>query len=199
MAANSQSAEILRALLLSEPARVWDWVQGVWSGEQEFNADFNWWLGLAQGAVHHTFPEDSALDFDWARVAAAIYEFLARTSPSSSRHSFLFDLMLFKARLISDVVNLTGKTADQLATENPLLDTSEIITWFFTELTLSREEALARVQLGLKKLWDSHPDDVVELRRIKNRLRVISMLKERGKVELSGELLEWLKIRDQLP
>jgi hypothetical protein len=178
----SQSTVLLNKLIQQDAAEVKDWLRRVESDEQEPPAGFNW-LGLAEAAA---FDAQSASDLAWAEVAITVYERLAESTNPSGRESLMLSSKMLRAAMIAKL----GAVPD-----HPILDLDQIICWFERSLTMSYQEATEKAANWRK----CNPEEIRELRRIKNRLQVISVLADSDKYSLNPELKAWLELREKLP
>jgi hypothetical protein len=94
--------------------------------------------------------------------------------------------MMLRAFMISHIGPTRG---------DPVLDLQEIINLFFDEIPFTYEETLMMV----KSRNDIDIQNVKDLRKLKNRLRVIDLLVDSGHLVPSKELSVWLSLREQLP
>lgn len=169
--------------LQQEAAEVQGWLRRIESGELNPPQKFNW-LGLAEAAA---FDAESASDLSWAEVATSVYERLAaETANSSARESLMISSMLLRAAMIAKLGPVPGHS---------VLDIDQIICWFCDSLTLSRDSATKKAAN-----WrECNIEEIRELRRIKNRLQVISALADSDKCVLNQELKAWLSLWEELP
>jgi hypothetical protein len=94
--------------------------------------------------------------------------------------------MLLRTAMIAEF----GSVDDHL-----VLDSNQIIYWFFHSLTMSLDEVTQKAE-NWKEL---NIEDIRELRRIKNRLNIIVVLAESDKFMINEEIRAWLSLRDRLP
>jgi hypothetical protein len=164
------------------------WLQEAWESDSALPKYGNWWLGLAESAYAKIFQQ-SPPNLKWAHIATSIYENVNRYSPNGCESCMISSMML-RARLI----NILGANAD-----DSLLNVQIIQDWFLKSLPLSFDEVESKIKLPFKQLADSYPDDLMQLRMIKNRLGVIQVLSGRNEIQLDVELKKWLNIREKLP
>ncbi|HAZ43756.1 MAG TPA: hypothetical protein DDW76_27685 [Cyanobacteria bacterium UBA11369] len=165
------------------------WLKNIESGQLEPPEDFNW-LGLAEAAA---FNAHSDLDKDsnranllWAEIATSVYQRLATEASSQDGESFINSMMMLRAAMIAKFGSVSGHS---------LLDINSIISWFFRSLNMSYDEAREKAQY-----WRNCPvDRSRELRRIKNRLAVLSVLFESDQFPANEELNAWLALKERLP
>jgi hypothetical protein len=169
----------------------------------QLSDNFNW-LGLAEIASLkvaknlHKKKLDCALK--WAENGISIYEFL------SFRNDEHYDsLSLSSMRLRVNMIMALGN--------NPLhsvLDVEKVFSWFREKLNFSYEEALSKAEnssLVLNNIVQpnsniQNPDDIseiLELRKIKNRLNLIQALAEDKENKIPDDLKNWLSIKNCLP
>ncbi len=166
------------------------WLDAVWKHEITPPSDFSW-DGLAevlgQNADMANMSDDPAMSLKWTRLAVAVYSHLLSQPNVPFRESLLDSQMTLRANMIGKFGTKTG---------DPILDVTTIVDWFFQETTLPFEVAV-------KKATDWQKTQIIEdmrvLRRIKNRLGVISRLDEMGQLPDDKTLRKWLSIRPQLP
>ncbi len=164
------------------------WLESAGMSASDFVKHGNWWSGLAESTRTKIFQE-SQPNMEWAQITISIYENMDRYS-STGCEACMTSSMMLRAKLI----NMSGPKAD-----NSVLDIQKIVDWFFEGLPLTRQETETKMKLSLKQLADLYPNDLVGLRKIKNRLNVIKVLGDGNKVLLEEELNQWLNIRDKLP
>lgn len=138
------------------------------------------WLGLAEARA---FDAQVDADLESVEIAVSIYEQLAKQTPEGGE-SFLLSAMMLRASMINKLGVHSGHS---------LLEVEPIILWFFKSLTLSYSEAKAKA-----KNWQSCDiNEIRELRRIKNRLGVISVLAQA--IDLDENIKNWLSLTNKLP
>ena len=143
-------------------------------------------FGIGEGAA---LQARTKLNIDWANVAVRSYEYLAQIGTSSERNSALSSAMNLRAFLISKL---------GLSRGHPVLDPEIIIKWFNAESKYSLSQL--REMLGKGAPWKSLPEhDVLELRRIKNRINVLRVLADNSKLAAHTDLESWLRLWNQLP
>lgn len=172
------------------PAQVQEWLASVWSGEQKVPEDFNW-HGLAEVAADRANRRllGEQPNLEWAEVSVAIYERLAIEDEGDS---FLQSAMTLRAALILQLGAKRG---------HPVLDPEPIFHWFYDNLHLARDEAIKQAST-----WREFGpgggvgrNELLMLRRIKNRLGVIKLMSEGTHFTPDAELAKWLEVREQLP
>ena len=182
---NSSGSDMWTTLLASAPSAVKRWLTNVEPGQQSPSQKFDW-LGLAEATASKARSE---MDLDWAEIAISIYNQLARKVDSPSRkESLMYSQMNLRAFFISRL----GPTANHL-----VLDPQPIVKWFFDNLRISVEEASEKASHWTELDIES----IRELRRIKNRLAPIKLLKDARMLpqDFDSMLSSWLGIRSQLP
>lgn len=178
----SQSSLQLNEFLQKEAFEVQNWLVAIKSGCLNPPAEFNW-LGLAEAAA---FKAHSKSDLLWAEVAIQVYQRLADETNSSAQGSLIISLMLLKAAMIAIFGSVLG---------HPVLDIEPIIQWFNDSMMTSFDEVAKKTAI-----WrDCTIEEIRDLRAIKNRLKVISILANSQKCILPKELEVWLSLREQLP
>lgn len=179
----SQSIILLNELLQQDAASVKAWLKQTELDLLKLPEEFNW-LGLAEAAA---FEAQSASDITWAEVAILVYERLtAETTNNSTRESLMISSMLLRAAMIAKFGSVPG---------HPVLDIDSIIHWFYNSLTITHDSAVQKAAN-----WRScNIEEIRELRRIKNRLGIISVLADSEKYILNQELKDWLALREKLP
>ncbi len=169
-------------LMQQKAVSVLVWLKNIESDFIKPPFGFNW-LGLAEAA---TFEAQSASDLVWAGVAISVYERLAAEANSSTQESLIISAMLLRVSMIARFGSVPGHL---------VLDIDQIMRWFCTQQMMSWDSVAEKAAN-----WRScNIEEIRELRRIKNRLRVISMLAESHKYILNPELNNWLSLRDKLP
>lgn len=179
----SQSTILLNDLLQQDAASVRAWLRRTQSDSLKLSAEFNW-LGLAEAAA---FESQSTSNVTWAEVAISVYEQLAtETANSNARESLMISSMLLRSAMIAKLGSVPG---------HPVLDIDAIIHWFYDNQTMTHDSAAQKA--GHWKICKL--EEIRELRRIKNRLGVISVLADSNKYALNEELKHWLSLREKLP
>jgi hypothetical protein len=118
-------------------------------------------------------------------ITVLIYDRLAKLARESAGESFLISSMLLRAAMIAELGDIPGHI---------VLDIDRVINWFCHSLKMSPDEATKKAAN-----WrNCSIDEIRELRRIKNRLNVISVLVESGTF-VPIELSTWLSLQGQLP
>jgi hypothetical protein len=178
----SQATQLLSNLLQQPPTQVQNWIRSVWIGQQRAPEKFNW-LGLADAAA---LRARSQQDLSWAKVASMLYERLADEADLSGREKYIESAMQLKAYMITKIGPVPGDS---------VLDINQILHWFFENLKFSPEEATQK-----STVWKTLSiEDIRELRLLKNRLSVLTLLVNSGKIKPNQELSAWLLLRNKLP
>jgi len=185
----SESTQLLNELVRQDASDVKNWLKRIWSKQEEVPEDFNW-LGLAEAAAFNARSgkgnASNLPDLAWAEIATSIYDDLAAKANRGTGESFINSSMLLRAGMIAELGAVSG---------HPVLDGNQIIQWFFHSLTMSLDEAAKNAE-NWKKL---NIDEIRELRRIKNRLKVILVLAKSKKFIPNEELRAWIDLRERLP
>jgi hypothetical protein len=154
----------------------------------ELKENYNWWLGVAEHATNQfDFRSSSAEEaMAWAKVAIFAYNHPINNSESSVEQSIELSEMLFRLRLLERFgVNYNSD----------LLNPKIIEDWFWARLEFSFEEAKE-----LSKNWISLPiEKIRDLRRIKSRLSILVLLKERNQLSDNPAFKDWLNLKNKLP
>jgi hypothetical protein len=143
--------------------------------------DFNW-LGLAEAAARKGRLE---CDLDWALVALRSYgRWLGIIGPSA-RESYRVSTMSLRAYFIK---RFGAEEGDELR------DLTRLVDAFREGVDESAVEIATRA-----RDWERlGPPEILELRRIKDRLTPLTLLESQILVEYP-DIAEWLRIREQLP
>ncbi|KAF3885147.1 MULTISPECIES: hypothetical protein [Nostocales] len=191
----SNPLDLLNQLLQKDASDVLAWLKDIWSGQLKAPKDFNW-LGLAQAAgttasynIHNFDDSDTACALPWAEVATLTYDLLVSKVESDKQEPYMLSSMLLRAAMIERFDAIPG---------HPVLDLDRISHWFFDNLTMSPQEAQTKTLSCWEDIKGSIKD-MRELRRIKNRLNVLLVLVDSGKILPNEELKAWIYIRDILP
>jgi hypothetical protein len=190
---------LMNELLCGSSSEARAWLQGAVSGRVNVPPDFNW-LGFAFAAgsnAHEVaIKGDQASSLGWAEVAVGVYERLAASPEEYESHACEMSAMNLRACLI----NRFGSSAG-----HEILDGEAVVNWFWAKLELPLEEVkeVSRQwhQLGYEERVErlkNNPSPLLAITRIKNRLAVIDVLRNGGKVQLSDEIQSWLVARDRL-
>lgn len=186
----TQVISSINQLIQRDATFVKNWLQGALDDELESSQNFNW-LGLAEvaGANACNASSDNLL---WAEIAVFVYEKLATGKKASEAHYFLDSAMRLRALMICRFDSVSG---------HPVLDVHALVHWFISNLNISYEEA--EEKSSFLKIHTANManqiDDLRQLRRIKNRLAVLSMLVECQKLQPDKNLSAWLSLRSMLP
>jgi len=178
-----------KTLLERSPEKLQAWVERVWREDPKGSRkNYNWWLGLAysigvKARIDLALDDPNPPNLEWAAIAIAIYEHLGDESAMQGSMRRRLNLIL---RL--------GHRPDHV-----LLDANNIVRWFYDILEMTREEAIAKVSIGIRNLWSDSPYDLRELRYMKGRLGVIRQLVKRDIIQPDDDLQQWLDIQKQLP
>lgn len=194
---------LLQRLLSSTPQNLLEWLDEGLLSTDAF--DLNFLLGLAQGASANAvsrLTEDSREQEDlWAKAAVKIYRYLANASPEH-KDSFLDSEMMVRVQMINKYLPEDN---------DPIRDPKDIYDYFFRGLPFSFDETKElsdRWQVALKE--HSNPfeslnkADILELRKIKNRLKVVEQLEGpmfpfRDNWMLWYPISRWLELKAVLP
>ena len=179
-----QSSEQLNNLLQQDATYVQTWLKRIESHSLNPPEGFNW-LGLAEAAA---FKARSASNLAWAEVATWVYQRLVAEANNNMRQkeSLMISLMMLRATMITKLGAITGHL---------VLDIDQLTQWFNESLMGSFEEVAKKAGN-----WREYQvEDIRDLRLIKNRLKVISILADSNKCVLDKELKAWLALREQLP
>ncbi|GAB4296367.1 MAG: hypothetical protein Fur0025_33880 [Oscillatoriaceae cyanobacterium] len=160
--------------------------------DSDLPAEFNW-LGLAEAAADNAYAsrsyEANTTDIKWAEIATTIYERLAAIADkkkSGSGESLRISAMMLRAGMIDKF---------GVVSYHPILDINIIFQWFRQNLKLSCEEVEKKAAN-----WRILPvEEIRELRKLKNRLQVISAINDSHKFGLEPDIKAWLSLRKLLP
>jgi hypothetical protein len=178
-----------------------DWLDAVRNGRESARSDFNWLLlaevagsraerGLGPG---RSVPDEN---LKWAGISVSTYEWLA-DGEREQADSFLVSAMMLRAYMI---VHSGARQGD------PVLDPAVITDWFWNNVHISPKEAVDKSVAWMSRLNSTSPEEarhidpteILELRRVKHRLRVIDFLVERGALIPDRGLRSWLDARRSL-
>ena len=176
--------------LLELPAdAVKEWLTSVWTGDEQAPEQFNW-LGLADSIAFNATSStkqglDSA-DLDWACIAILIYQYLAKQSNIAGRDSYLNSALNLRVFMINRFGSIPG---------DPVLDLEQVLQWFLDGLPLTLEDTMRK-----SAHWQNlDHSEILELRRIKNRLSILEHLSKDSRLKLEQDIEVWLSIRERLP
>ncbi|WP_232293467.1 hypothetical protein [Stigmatella aurantiaca] len=160
------------------------WLDGLSIGEPVDGAPFHW-DGFAFTAASRAREERS---LPWAHIALLVYGVLAERPPTRDTHSLMLSAMSLRAWMIKELGAQEG---------DAVLDTDILFAWFQSLATLPIEEA---ARLVSSENWHTLPiETLLQLRRIKSALNLLSPLSETGIVQKHPELNGWLQLRSHLP
>jgi pterin-4a-carbinolamine dehydratase len=184
----SKSAIQLNQILQEDADWVLNWLTTVELEPSSAPEEFNW-LGLAEAAGFDALEDDRHhpnISIKWAEIALKVYNKLAESTNVDTRDSLLNSSMMLRAAMIVKF----GAIPD-----HPVLDVNSILHWFKDSLKMSYSEAESKAANWKK----CKIEEIRELRKIKNRLKAISVLANSGKVVLAPEINLWLSLQKQLP
>jgi hypothetical protein len=174
----------LNELLSWDPIRIESWLSNFASSEPP-PEDFNW-LGLAEVAASRAAAAtDGAAQLAWGRIAQAAYEHLSSRADPASSYRHTEDAMRLRAELIR---------AQGPRSNDPLLDCDEILDWFLQNVDRPVDEIRQRTA----RWRELDPNEVLELRRLKNRLAILRRL-DRCPGIGREEIARWLALWELLP
>jgi hypothetical protein len=120
----------------------------------------------------------------WANYAVILYTFLSKKIPEIDWYP---DILLIKMRTIQNFQDSIG-----------IQKVANLIDEFIQKLPYGLDDVLQKIAV-----WKTlHSSEIVQLRRIKNALRIFSVFLNEDQLEnikYGNILLSWLKIRSQLP
>ena len=167
------------------------WVNNIFSGQTTEPQGFNWLLlaDVASAKARKGENGSGLCDRKWAEVAIAIYDRKAneadRKKPGSGE-SFTISSMMLRAAAIEK---------QEVISDRPVLDVNLILEWFWDNIKESQEDVEKKAAN-----WKTLPiAEIRELRKLKNRLKVIAALSDTDKYVLDEKLNNWLVLRDRLP
>ena len=178
----------LNQILQEDADSVLDWLKTIdlepYSAPEGFN-----WLGLAEAASFNALEEDPHhpnANIKWAEVALKVYHRLTESANVENRDSLLNSSMMLRAAMIVKF----GAILD-----HPVLDFNPILHWFKDSLKMSYSEAITKAANWKK----CQIEEIRELRKVKNNLKVISVLANSDKIVLHPEMNLWLSLQEKLP
>lgn len=178
--ANSTQGELFE----QTPEYVLDFVHTAFSGEipkEELRDYQEFWYSIASSSSLRAFAGDNPLErMDWIHVANATYTYLT-TLPKIDQQC-IWSWMLFKVKVIN---RLERESAISIAKPE------EIVNWFYEDLTISYDE--------MRELLSLAPSEIAvdkrrEMMHIRERAKVISLLKENEYFRRSPELQKWIQL-----
>lgn len=182
-----ESEPQLQALLKSGPAGLDGWLRQFEDGTVSPDSRMD---GVSEVATRLA-REHSSLE--WADIAIRAANLWAKIDAVAREQAFQ-RAMLLRAWFISKMGAVQG---------NPVLDMETVLNWFYGELHLSIDEAKHKIHILQEARFPARvplpKTEILELRKIKNRLAVVSLLAECGQLPASAEASAWLAIRNQLP
>jgi hypothetical protein len=144
-------------------------------------------LGLAEAATtlaNFERRQPGHQDLWWAHVALAAYQVILDAAGQDD--SIEVSMMHLRALFIRQYRSVPGDV---------LLDMDQIVRWFWAHLPCT----LAQAQEKINQLKTLPSYELLELRKIKNRLVVLISLVKDGNLQPNEALQSWLKLRDHLP
>jgi hypothetical protein len=176
--------------LLALPANaIEEWQTSVEAGDEQVPEEFNW-LGLAEVAAFNassiTKQGLGSGGLIWARIAISTYQHLARQSHITSQDTYLNSAMNLRVFMINQLGSISGDS---------VLDMEQVLQWFLDGLTLTFEDVARKVGN-----WSNlDHDEVLKLRRIKNRITILEHLSKERHVSFDQNIKAWLSLRESLP
>lgn len=185
----SPSITLLNQLLEQDADLVLAWLKSIESGDSSPPEGFNW-LGLAEAAAFNarsgSRQDSTKPNIKWAEVATKVYDRVAAKATPGIKDSLMNSSMMLRTAMIAKLGVVPG---------HPVLDIDSIFCWFKDSVMMSYSEAAKKAAE-----WRICPiEEIKELRRIKNHLRVISVLADNNKLLGNQEINSWLSLRDKLP
>ncbi len=180
----------LNHILEQNPETILTWVNSSWSSHNYETKEFNWLLLANVAAINaRNASSNDSNPIKWAEIAITVYDQLVNLAEKQrlgSGESFMISAMMLRTAMIEKF---------GLISNHPVLDASLILNWFWGNLKYSQEELAKKVAD-----WRSLPiEDIRNLRKLKNQLKVILALANSDKYALDEELKSWLYWQDKLP
>ena len=175
-------------ILRKSRTEIEDWF---YANRDELRLSTNWWVGLAYGASHNAFHEEQSEEekFNWARLAVDVYHH-ANNLNDGKCSACIESAMSIHVRLINEYGTRPN---------DDLLDLQILVRWFQESLKLTFEQVEEISQRSIQSLWENDIDMLIEARRTKVRLGLLSHLLEPYRSALGEPILSWLKIGPSLP
>lgn len=173
------------------PQEVLAWTKSIVHSYGCSSHEFNW-LGLAELA---SFRAKQEFDLVWAEVATVIFECLSRHGDQATRHSYMLSAMMLRAFLIAK------KGTDS---NNEVLDSSLVVAWFLDNAEFSLQEATQLIAWwdcdNIEKFVNAYGrDKLTKLRRIKQRLYVLTLLPQDEVAKFDSRLVDWIALKEKMP
>ena len=194
------ATDFLNNLLRQDVETVQEWLQSIVEKKAKPPDNFNW-LGfddVSAFRARELVLESKEISLQWGQIAIAAYEILNEidTNVRALDSSHTYYAMWLRAYLIHHLGVQDARIF------NPQM----IFEWFFSSLEISHLEARARSQkwksfLSQKQkrqLKHSEIEEMLQLRRIKGKLKVIEFLLESHPQPIDKDLSLWLSIKDDL-
>lgn len=181
----------LETLLKRDPHEILTYVESSIAAQPHVSNVYTW-EELAEkadsNARNHTSMEISLL---WAKIAVVVYTYLY-SSLDNTDDPHRVSLECYEMRLRKICIAKFGPQKNEA-----LLDPEYIVEWFFSNTKLSLDE----VKALLNRLSELSVEKILELRSIKERLRVIKELYDDHYISADAipEIEKWLSIRTDLP
>jgi hypothetical protein len=184
-----QRASQLHDFLLSqESAAIKTWFDRKHKNNSDYPSDPNWWVGIAISLLHQS-QEQEPWDLARLKISIDIYVYLGD-------YSSLLSAMLIRITVINKLGRLSESEAE---------DIEAINDYFFAHLKISLAEAKYKANLFSEDLVAGDPyqhlsnDEILELRRIKERLNVIQSLRSEWLPKSNIVIYDWMQIKQTLP
>ncbi|MBE9041397.1 hypothetical protein IQ235_11450 [Oscillatoriales cyanobacterium LEGE 11467] len=195
-----KATDFLNHLLCQDVEIVREWLTSIIENKTKLPDNFNW-LGLAEVAASRARKivlELTEKSLQWAEISIATYEILDRidTSVRSGDSSYTNSAMWLRVYLIGHL----GFQNDRIL--NPQI----IFDWFFSSLEISCLEACQKSQKWRLFLFQkqkcqlnySEIQEILQLRRIREKLKFIKFLLESYPELVDKDVSLWLSIEDNL-
>ena len=196
-----EADNIVEWLLEQDPSVALQWLQERVEGTQPLPEDFSWY-GLTELAASDTFHKQGKVypvpNLGWAKVAVFAHRYLIDQEKHSSRLAHKPDRKKFT--YLGTEVSLMRVQARCILAYGPIpgdavLDVNSLLACFFDDLPFSPDEILALYQeKGKAWLAQEHR----ELVRIRMKLEILQMLKEKQVLPANQDLQRWFAVWDQV-
>lgn len=152
-----------------------------------FDKGFNW-LGLAEVSESKAdlFYKKKCYEEGGKWFDIALYSYSSCVKKSENGDTFSLENSMARIKIKS--VNIFD-----VSEKDKLLALESVFEWFKSKVNLSLEDALLKSNIFLKL----QKIEILELRRIKNMLSTIDLIKD--KKLIPNDIKEWLKIKSELP
>lgn len=187
-------------LLGQEPHIIFEWLQKMLSEGYTFPDNFSWQSLAEYAAADACANSRNAFrpNLDWAYVAALAYTYLIQWEKTSSHLIHKPEMkknMCRSYQLKLMQVQMNSILAFGPTVGDPVRDVSQLVQSFSEEISLSPEDLLTESMVPKQ---ERSFEKRMELYWLRQKLRVLKPLEEKGLLPANQDLARWLSAWDRL-